>query len=171
MQCNQFRPGFELASPCLFPTTITTTPRAPPTSLDGKSWNRWYQTMHTKFKTFIRKSIPLLKTWAFYLAYQNCRHHWICVFGNIIYKIFPEKFKLKPTLELQYHDLFFFSFFGNTPEPIRRDGGDFITKKYISLMQQGNCKNEMKWTTAFHLAMHETFSKTSSFRAKTFRLL
>ena len=30
MKCNQSRRGFELESPCLFPTTITTTPRAPP---------------------------------------------------------------------------------------------------------------------------------------------
>ena len=29
MKCNQSRPGFELVSPCPFPTTITTTPRAP----------------------------------------------------------------------------------------------------------------------------------------------
>ena len=30
MECNQYRPGFELVSPCSFPTAITTTPRAPP---------------------------------------------------------------------------------------------------------------------------------------------
>ena len=30
MKCNEFRPGFELVSPCSFPTTITITPRAPP---------------------------------------------------------------------------------------------------------------------------------------------
>ena len=30
MKCNQSRPRFELVSPCPFPTTITTTPRAPP---------------------------------------------------------------------------------------------------------------------------------------------
>ena len=30
MKCNQSRLGFELVSPCPFPTTITTTPRAPP---------------------------------------------------------------------------------------------------------------------------------------------
>ena len=30
MKCNQSRPGFELVSPCSFPTTITITPRAPP---------------------------------------------------------------------------------------------------------------------------------------------
>ena len=28
MKCNQYRPGFELVSPCSFPTAITTTPRA-----------------------------------------------------------------------------------------------------------------------------------------------
>ena len=33
MKCNQSRPGFELVSPCPFPTTITITPRAPPLSL------------------------------------------------------------------------------------------------------------------------------------------
>ena len=32
MKCNQSRPGFELVSPCPFHTTITITPRAPPTS-------------------------------------------------------------------------------------------------------------------------------------------
>ena len=30
MKCNQSRPGFELVSPCPFPTTITITRRAPP---------------------------------------------------------------------------------------------------------------------------------------------
>ena len=30
MKCNHSRPGFELESPCPFPTTITITPRAPP---------------------------------------------------------------------------------------------------------------------------------------------
>ena len=30
MKCNQPRPGFELMSPCPFPTTITITPWAPP---------------------------------------------------------------------------------------------------------------------------------------------
>ena len=30
MKCNQSRPGFELVSPCPYPTTITITPRAPP---------------------------------------------------------------------------------------------------------------------------------------------
>ena len=30
MKFNQSRPGFELVSPCSFPTTITITPRAPP---------------------------------------------------------------------------------------------------------------------------------------------
>ena len=30
MKCNQSRPGFELVSPCPFPTTITNTPWAPP---------------------------------------------------------------------------------------------------------------------------------------------
>ena len=29
-KCSQSRPGFELVSPCPFPTTITITPRAPP---------------------------------------------------------------------------------------------------------------------------------------------
>ena len=29
MKCNQSRPGFELVSPCPFPTAITTTPRVP----------------------------------------------------------------------------------------------------------------------------------------------
>ena len=28
-ECNQSRPGFELVSPCPFPTTITITPQAP----------------------------------------------------------------------------------------------------------------------------------------------
>ena len=32
-ECNQSRPGFELVSPCPFPTTITITPQAPPNYL------------------------------------------------------------------------------------------------------------------------------------------
>ena len=39
MKCNQPRPGFELESPCSFPTTITITPRAP------SLW--WYQYSYT----------------------------------------------------------------------------------------------------------------------------
>ena len=35
MKCNQSRPGFELVSPCSFPTAITTTPRAPPLDWNG----------------------------------------------------------------------------------------------------------------------------------------
>ena len=31
MKCNHSRPGFELESPCSFPTTITISPPAPPT--------------------------------------------------------------------------------------------------------------------------------------------
>ena len=42
VKCNQSRPGFELVSPCPFPTTITIKPWAPPfyqpTSLEGKLW-------------------------------------------------------------------------------------------------------------------------------------
>ena len=33
MKCNQSSPGFELVSPCPFPTTIIITPRAPPISI------------------------------------------------------------------------------------------------------------------------------------------
>ena len=33
MKRTEFRPGFELVSPCSFPTTITITPRAPPIDL------------------------------------------------------------------------------------------------------------------------------------------
>ena len=42
MKCNQSRPGFELVSPCPFPTTITITPRAPPkiSIYDQQSVNR-----------------------------------------------------------------------------------------------------------------------------------
>ena len=39
MKCNQSRRGFELVSPCPFPTTITITPRAPP-----------YNTQHYKVR-------------------------------------------------------------------------------------------------------------------------
>ena len=37
MKCNQSRLGFELVSPCSFPTTKTITPRAPPNQLWGNS--------------------------------------------------------------------------------------------------------------------------------------
>ena len=40
MKCNQSRIGFELVSPCPFPTTITTTPRAPPKWRN--SYRRWF---------------------------------------------------------------------------------------------------------------------------------
>ena len=38
MKCNQSRPGFELLSPCPFPTMITITPWAPPTLY--QSWEK-----------------------------------------------------------------------------------------------------------------------------------
>ena len=40
MKCNQSRPGFELVSPCPFPTTITTTPRAPYISFKFLTWEK-----------------------------------------------------------------------------------------------------------------------------------
>ncbi len=39
MKCNQSRPGFELVSPCPFPTTITITPRAPPQLVGCVLWH------------------------------------------------------------------------------------------------------------------------------------
>ena len=44
MKCNQSRPGFELVSPCPFPKTITTTPRAPRFMQDGRKtvWSILY---------------------------------------------------------------------------------------------------------------------------------
>ena len=47
MKCNQPRPGFELVSPCSFPTTISITPRAPPNIDIQRIWhyitnNGWY---------------------------------------------------------------------------------------------------------------------------------
>ena len=37
MKCNQSYPGFELVSPCPFPTSMTITPRAPPVSSINKN--------------------------------------------------------------------------------------------------------------------------------------
>ena len=37
MKCNESRPGFELVSPCPFPTTITITPRAPPLTITPRA--------------------------------------------------------------------------------------------------------------------------------------
>ena len=42
MKCNQYRPGFELVSPCPFPTTITITPRAPLSFNKKKEIAIWY---------------------------------------------------------------------------------------------------------------------------------
>ena len=39
MKCNESRPGFELVSPCPFPTTITITPRAPPRFILSDKFN------------------------------------------------------------------------------------------------------------------------------------
>ena len=46
MKCNHSRPGFELVSPCPFPTTLTITSRAPPQPSDGEApvlelWGMW----------------------------------------------------------------------------------------------------------------------------------
>ena len=50
MKCNQFRPWFELVSPCPFPVTITILPRAPP---------KWYKSKNKrKSETGVRS--PLL---------------------------------------------------------------------------------------------------------------
>ena len=38
MKCNQSGPGFDLVSPCPFPTTITNTPRAPPNFGWADNW-------------------------------------------------------------------------------------------------------------------------------------
>ena len=59
MKCNQSRPGFELVSPCPFPTTITITPQAPTDWLymsrrDG-GWGR------TSFEDSVNASIWGLK--------------------------------------------------------------------------------------------------------------
>ena len=58
MKCNQSRPGFELVLPCPFPTTITITPRAPPTKIInnqeevklGQSTQEELNTVRTKIK-------------------------------------------------------------------------------------------------------------------------
>ena len=41
MKCNQSRPGFELVSPCSFPTTITITPQEHPLHYERhkSKWN------------------------------------------------------------------------------------------------------------------------------------
>ena len=49
MKCNQSCPGFELVSPCPFPTTITITPRAPPKWLiSHKTKPNQTKPIHTK---------------------------------------------------------------------------------------------------------------------------
>ena len=50
MKCNQSRPGLELVSPCPFPTTITTTPQAPPKTgigSQGRTESYVLQTRHS----------------------------------------------------------------------------------------------------------------------------
>ncbi len=42
MKCNQPCPGFELVSPCPFPTTVTITPRAPPKNATRKATTKHY---------------------------------------------------------------------------------------------------------------------------------
>ena len=59
MKCNQSRPGFELVSPCPFPTTITITPRAHPLFLptpplvqdmtQGQFFNRGLTGLNSEF--------------------------------------------------------------------------------------------------------------------------
>ena len=39
MKCKQYHSGFELASPCPFPTTITITARTPPVSVHSRCWS------------------------------------------------------------------------------------------------------------------------------------
>ena len=66
MKCNQSRPGFELVSPCPFPTTITITPRAPP--LANHLWCIDFLTPPTppiilqRIPAFL-ESLMLLKNW------------------------------------------------------------------------------------------------------------
>ena len=55
MICSQSRPGFEHVSPCPFPTTITTTPWAPPLSfylLKDITYPRWWQTIKSSSQNF-----------------------------------------------------------------------------------------------------------------------
>ena len=49
MKCNESRPGFELVSPSSFPTTITITPRAPPSCEHN----------YTSFKHNIKKPLNI----------------------------------------------------------------------------------------------------------------
>ena len=51
MKCNQSRPGFELVSPCLFPTTITTTPRADDLALLANTPNQVETLLHSLERT------------------------------------------------------------------------------------------------------------------------
>ena len=72
MECNQSRPGFELVSPCSFPMTITTTPRAPPKiwrcpwcyGYRRRKWIRQHEFKSwTRLITFHIVLIPLGKVW------------------------------------------------------------------------------------------------------------
>ena len=52
MKCNQSRSGFELVSPCPFPTTITITPRALP--------KFWYLSFKIKLTSLLKKILVFL---------------------------------------------------------------------------------------------------------------
>ena len=61
MKCNQCRPGFELVSPCPFPTTITVTPRAPP-HIMAKKWVLHilqFQTIQFNISTMFNSILPI----------------------------------------------------------------------------------------------------------------
>ena len=59
VKCNQFRPGFELVSPCPFPTTITTTPQG--TVIEQSVFDRWHSQVSLVFVCLPTKS----GTWPF----------------------------------------------------------------------------------------------------------
>ena len=94
MKCNQYRPGFELVSPCSFPTAITTTPRAPPII----TITRWGKKAILFYGPGDRVSIPgrvITKTQKMVLDAYGRQLYLLFVVGEEANVFYEEKIKKK----------------------------------------------------------------------------
>ena len=93
MKCNQYRPGFELVSPCSFPTATTTTPRAPPNYVIKLSFSLYRYDWYGSLLIFFQRSCY------HYSALHHMHHFANSTFSFFVFlTFFPALYILKKTL-------------------------------------------------------------------------
>ena len=79
MKCNQSRPGFELVSPCPFPTTIAITPRAPSAIAKITPLLSFYNDGVGNHRRLIWNETKKPKhAFIFITIIKNFSYHWYC---------------------------------------------------------------------------------------------